>query len=160
MAKVSDIIEAMIKDMLKENDGFAKITRSELAKKVDCVPSQVTYVISTRFTNNQGYRVESRRGGGGSIKIYKVDVSNDIAGYIMHVVNSLGTSLSQHQADIFIRNFLDYEIIDYPTATLFRAATSDNSLEDIDDLGIRDQVRMRILKNMLVELLMNYDKKQ
>ena len=110
MAKVSDLIEEIIKEMMDENDGFAEITRGALAEMVNCVPSQVTYVLSTRFTNGQGYRVESRRGGGGSIRIYKIDLQNDLTGYIMHVVNSMGVALSQQQADVFIRNFVDYKI--------------------------------------------------
>lgn len=154
MAKISDVIEEMLKEIIDGNNGYAEITRGELAKKANCVPSQVTYVLSTRFTNSQGYRVESRRGGGGSIKIYKIDIANDNTGYIMHVVNSLGDSVSQQEADIYISNFKDYEILNDVEARLFLAATSDNSLEDIP-VDIRGNVRMKILKNMLVELLMD-----
>ena len=153
MAKITDLIEQIIDDMLDNNDGYAEIVRGELAERANCVPSQVTYVISTRFTSSQGYRVESRRGGGGSIKIYKVDISNDSAAYIMHVVNSLGDSLSQQQADVHIKNFHDYRIIDTDTARLFKAATSNSSLEDVE-ASLRGQVRMKILKNMLVELIL------
>ncbi len=157
MAKISDLIEAMIDEMLERNNGYTEITRGELARRANCVPSQVTYVISTRFTSSQGYRVESRRGGGGSIKIYKIDTGNDIAGYIMHVVNSLGDELTQQEADVHIRNFYDYGILRQELASLFMVATSDSSLEDIDT-SIRDTVRMKILKNMLVEMLINFDK--
>lgn len=154
MAKVSDLIEEMIKDLMDENDGFAEITRGDLAERANCVPSQITYVLSTRFTNGQGYRVESRRGGGGSIRIYKIDTENDHTGYIMHVVNSLGNSLTQQQAEIFIRNFLDYQVVSNLTARLMSAALSDRTLEDLPP-GIRDGVRMKIMKTMLIELLMN-----
>ncbi len=154
MAKVSDLIEEMIKEMMAANDGFAEITRGALAEKVNCVPSQITYVLSTRFTTGQGYRVESRRGGGGSIRIYRIDADNDISGYIMHVVNSMGTSLSQQQADVYIKNFLDYDIIEAETADLMSAALSDRALEDLEP-GLRDLVRMKIMKNMLVELIIS-----
>ncbi|NCC84473.1 MAG: CtsR family transcriptional regulator [Clostridia bacterium] len=154
MAKVSDLIEEIIKEMMDENDGFAEITRGALAEMVNCVPSQVTYVLSTRFTNGQGYRVESRRGGGGSIRIYKIDLQNDLTGYIMHVVNSMGVALSQQQADVFIRNFVDYKIIDAGTARLMATAMSDSALEDIEPV-LRGKVRMKILKNLLIELIIN-----
>ncbi len=154
MAKISDLIEEMIKEMMDQNDGFAEITRGELAERVNCVPSQITYVLSTRFTNGQGYRVESRRGGGGSIRIYKIDMQNDSLQYIMHVVNSLGQTLTQQQADIYIQNFLDYQVISPRIARLMSTAISDSSLEDIPP-SFRGLVRMKILKNLLVELLIN-----
>ncbi len=156
MAKISDIVEAMIKDLINSNNGFAEITRGELAKRANCVPSQVTYVLSTRFTSSNGYRVESRRGGGGSIRIYKIDTNHNQAGYIMHAVNSLGETLTQKQADIFIRNFYDYDVMDADTARLFMAAISDSSLDQVDGI-LRDTIRMKILKNMLVELLVNLE---
>ena len=72
MARLSDMIEDILKQMIEQNDGYVEITRSELADQVNCVPSQVTYVLATRFTNNHGYLVESRRGGGGWIWISRV----------------------------------------------------------------------------------------
>ncbi len=156
MAKISDVIEELIKEMMDENDGFAEITRGELAEKANCVPSQVTYVLSTRFTNGQGYRVESRRGGGGSIRIYKIDLHNSRASYVMHVVNSLGKELTQQQADVYIQNFLDYRIVSPAMGRLMATALSDSSLEDIPPV-YRGVVRMKIMKNLLVDLLINFD---
>jgi len=74
MARISDLIEDIIKQIIEQNDGRVEITRSELADRVNCVPSQITYVLATRFTNNQGYLVESRRGGGGWIRIRRVSL--------------------------------------------------------------------------------------
>lgn len=89
MARLSDVIECMIKQMLEDNNGSAIISRSVLAEQVNCVPSQITYVLSTRFTNGQGYLVESRRGGGGQIRIARIlHVSS--TEYLMHSINSLG----------------------------------------------------------------------
>ncbi len=153
MAKISDIIEEMIKDMMAENNGLAEFTRGRLAEEVNCVPSQITYVLSTRFTNGQGYRVESRRGGGGSIRIYKIDMANDSTVYVMHVINSLGRELTQQEADIYVKNFLDYKIINESTARLMLAALSDSTLEDISP-KLRPIVRMKILKNLLVEIVL------
>ena len=73
MARISDLIEVLIKQMIEENDGMVEITRAELADQVNCVPSQITYVLSTRFSCGQGYLVESRRGGGGMIRIRQVE---------------------------------------------------------------------------------------
>ena len=88
MARLSDVIECLIKQMIEDNDGYAIISRSVLAERVKCVPSQITYVLSTRFTNGQGYIVESRRGGG-EIRIAVKRVST--TDYLMHTINSLET---------------------------------------------------------------------
>ena len=152
MAKLSDVIEQMIKDMIDANEGVAEITRGELANKVNCVPSQITYVLSTRFTNGQGYIVESRRGGGGWIRIRRVDRFHDAASYVMHVLNSIGDGVSQQEADVYLKNFLDYDIIDAETAGLMQAAISDRSLTRVNAAD-RKTVRMDILKNMLTELV-------
>ena len=85
--RLSDLIEDFIKEML-ENDDEAIIQRNDLAGKFNCVPSQINYVISTRFTPTQGYYVESQRGGGGYIKIEKVNVTK--SSYLMHIINSIG----------------------------------------------------------------------
>lgn len=152
MAKLSDVIEQMIKDMIDANEGVAEITRGELANKVNCVPSQITYVLSTRFTNGQGYIVESRRGGGGWIRIRRVDRFHDAASYVMHVLNSIGDGVSQQEADVYLKNFLDYDIIDPETAGLMQAAISDRALTRVNAAD-RKTVRMDILKNMLTELV-------
>lgn len=150
MARLSDIIEAMLKEMIDDNNGSVEITRGELAEHFNCVPSQITYVLSTRFTNGQGYMVESRRGGGGWIRIHRLMNYDDPSTYVMHVLNAIGEELSQHQAEIFIRNFVDYQILDKARARLMRAAVSDHSLSLVAT-DIRDRVRMQILKQMLLQ---------
>lgn len=84
---MSNEIANMILRML-ENDGFTEIQRNELAQTIGCVPSQINYVISSRFTPEHGYIVESRRGGGGYVRISRV--SYDKGSALMHVVNSIG----------------------------------------------------------------------
>ena len=125
MARLVDVIEMMIKEMLDENNGAAVINRSDLAERVNCVPSQITYVISTRFTNGQGYIVESRRGGGGQIRISRVQ-RMPASSYLMHSINSLGDTISQQEAEIFLLNFVDYGVMDQKTARLIKAAISDS----------------------------------
>lgn len=151
MARISDLVEALIKDMIDQNDGWVEITRSELADRVHCVPSQITYVLSTRFTNNQGYLVESRRGGGGWIRIRRVSMTTPTR-YLMHTVNAMRDTLSQHQAEVLVRNFVDYDIINEREARLLMAATSDRALCAIEP-DRRDQIRMVVFKNMLTSLI-------
>jgi transcriptional regulator of stress and heat shock response len=151
MARISDHIEALLKQMMDQNNGSIEITRHSLADQVNCVPSQITYVLSTRFTNNQGFLVESRRGGGGWIRIRRVEMASPNL-YLMHALNAIGDSLSQHQADVLIRNFVDYNIILEREARLLSAATSDRCLSEVD-VAHKDRIRMIILKNMLTSLI-------
>ena len=151
MARISDSIEAILKKMIDQNQGSVEITRSELADIVKCVPSQITYVLTTRFTNGQGYLVESRRGGGGWIRISRV-VHDSPANYLMHALNNIGDHLSQHQSTVLVRNFIDYGVISKNIADLILAAVSDQALSDLEP-DIRDQIRMKIFKNMLTSLI-------
>ncbi len=152
MARLSDLIEETIKHMIEQNDGAVEITRSRLAEMVNCVPSQITYVLSTRFTNGQGYLVESRRGGGGWIRIQRIELGEDSA-YLMHALHSFGEELSQHEAEIYIGNFIDYGIIGPQDARLLRAALSDNALSQVD-VAQRAAIRMDLFKNMLTSLFL------
>lgn len=151
LARLVDVIEAMIKEILDENEGVAVINRSLLAEKVNCVPSQITYVLSTRFTNGQGFIVESRRGGGGQIRISRVR-KMDSTEYLMHTINSLGEDMSRQQAEIYLQNFLDYRIVTNEQAKLIMAAVSDNALSGVDS-DRKGTVRMDIFKNMLISLI-------
>lgn len=151
MARISDNIENLLKQMMDQNNGLVEISRNSLADHINCVPSQITYVIATRFTNDQGYLVESRRGGGGMIRIRRVKMATPTQ-YLMHALNNIGSSLSQHQAEVLVRNFLDYEIIHEREARLLVSATADRSLADIP-IELKDRVRMVIFKNMLTSLI-------
>jgi transcriptional regulator of stress and heat shock response len=151
MARISDHIESILKQMMDQNNGMVEFARNSLAGRVNCVPSQITYVLATRFTNDQGFLVESRRGGGGWIRIRRVEMASPTA-YLMHALNAIGDRLSQHQAEILIRNFLDYEVVKDRDARLLLAATSDRCLAEVD-IGQKDSIRMLILKNMLISLI-------
>jgi transcriptional regulator CtsR len=150
MARLSDIIEDFLKELINGTDGSVEIQRNELANRFNCVPSQINYVISTRFTNDKGYYVESRRGGGGYISIKRLNT--DSAGdYLMHIITSIGDKISQHTCGVFINNFVDYGIIDAREASLMKAATSDKALVEVST-DKKDDVRAMILKNMLTSL--------
>jgi len=153
MARLSDLIETFLKQLIDEMDGAIEIQRNELANHFNCVPSQINYVIATRFTNERGYYVESRRGGGGHIRIKRANMTNKGA-YLMHIISSIGNNLSQQNTEIFINNFIDYDIITEREGLLLKAATSDKVLGVIS-LPDRDIIRAAMLKNMLLSLIVN-----
>ena len=146
--RMSDMIEDFIKDLFEDED-MIEIQRNDLAQHFNCVPSQINYVISTRFKPSQGYYVESRRGGGGNIKIKKVNITK--SNYFMHIINSIGDVITAQEVDIFISNFLSYGLISEVEAKLLKVATSDNVLKL--PTQTKDEVRARIFKNMLVNLV-------
>lgn len=152
MAKLSDLIEAFIKQMINDTDGTIEIQRNELANQFNCVPSQINYVIDTRFTTERGYYVESRRGGGGHIKIRRVSIEHKGKNFLMHIINSMGDNISQQSAYVFINNFIDYEVISEREGMMLKAATSDKVLMAVP-VEVRGYIRASILKNMLVSLL-------
>jgi transcriptional regulator CtsR len=136
--------------MINDMDGSIEIQRNELANRFNCVPSQINYVISTRFSTDKGYYVESRRGGGGYISIKRLNTSST-GEYLMHIITSIGDKLSQHACEVFIQNFIDYDIVSEQEAGLMKAAISDKALVSVTP-EIRDETRAAILKNMLMSL--------
>ena len=147
--RMSDMIEEFIKELFSEDDEYIEIQRNDLAEHFNCVPSQINYVISTRFKPSQGYYVESRRGGGGYIKIKKVNMAKN--NYLMHIIASLDDQITSNEVDIFLSNFLSYKIISEKEAKLLKVATSDNILSLVHEN--RDKVRANIFKNMLLNLI-------
>lgn len=145
--RMSDLIEEFIKDLFDGNEEI-EIQRNELAEHFNCVPSQINYVISTRFKPSQGYYVESKRGGGGHIKIKKA--ANSKSDYLMYIIKNIGKQITSNEVDILISDFLSYGVIDQKEAKLLKVATSDNVLQLTKD--IKDEVRARIFKNMLINL--------
>ena len=101
--KTSDLISAFIKQLLEQQGGNVELRRNELAQQFDVVPSQVSYVITSRFTPEHGYVTESHRGGGGYIRIRQVEY-NDGNARIMHIVNSIGKSVNMFDTELFLKN--------------------------------------------------------
>ncbi len=145
--RVSDIIEEFIKELFN-NEEEIEIQRNDLAQKFNCVPSQINYVIATRFKPSQGYYVESRRGGGGHITIKKV--SNTKSDYIMHIIENIGEALQNSEAEILISDFLTYGLVTEKEAKLLRVATSDNVLDIPKEY--KEKLRASIFKNMLLNI--------
>ena len=151
MARLVDVIEAMIKDMIDENDGQATINRSILAEQANCVPSQITYVLSTRFSSGNGYIVESRRGGGGQITITRIRPVGP-ADYLKAIVDAVGDDLTQSQAKTFLTNAVSVGAMSSKEGAAIMAAVSDRSLAKVDS-EIRSVVRADIFKNALLGLM-------
>ena len=145
---LSDMIAGMIEEMLEAGGGVTEVRRNDLASRLGCVPSQINYVITSRFTPQRGYTIESRRGGGGGVTIRCVAPESSI--YPMHIVNTVGNTLSQRTAAVFIRNLLDYECISEREARLISGAISDNALGFPSP--VRDEIRARLFKSMLTNL--------
>ena len=128
--RMSDLVAQYILDMWEQQDGSAEIQRNELAGSLGCVPSQINYVITSRFTPEQGYIVESRRGGGGYIRISRVKMDRGTA--IMHIINSVGSSFDKASAEAMINNMLQRQMIDLQSAKLIAAALSDRTLAKVE----------------------------
>jgi len=144
---VSDIIASFIDEILSETDGTAELQRAELANRFNCVPSQINYVISTRFSPEHGYIVESRRGGGGYIKIKRIIMESDIL--IMHTINTINDRIDINTAAALIANLRQNNAISKDEANLIMSAISNNALRPISPEA-RNIIRASILKQMLM----------
>ena len=148
--KMSDLVAEYILKMLDESDGNAEIQRNELAGILGCVPSQINYVITSRFTPEQGYIVESRRGGGGYIRITRVAADRRVA--LMHIVNSIGDRISSAASQAILGNMSVQGLISEYDRILMSSALSDNVYSSVPQEQ-RDILRASIMKNMLITLV-------
>lgn len=147
--KLSDLIEEYIRDCIKDTNEL-ELRRSDLSRMFNCVPSQINYVISTRFVPEMGFYVESRRGGGGYIKIIKKDMSDESE--LATLIDKIGNKLSQSVVDVYLKDFVSYNILDEDKAKMIKVAVSNKSLEKVDKL-IRNDVRADIFKNLIINIL-------
>ena len=145
--RISDEITAYILHMLDQaDDGGAELRRNELAEELGCVPSQINYVLTSRFTPEQGYVVESRRGGGGYIRIRRGTT------LLMHTVNSVGHSLDASTARVVIENLAYQQAVSGEAARLLAAALSDQALRSVP-APQRDVLRAALCKQLLTALI-------
>lgn len=151
MSGLTNIIEVFIKDLLEQaEDGIIEIQRNELAEQFECAPSQINYVLTTRFTPYMGYYIESRRGGGGYIKIVKVDIdSNKDIGNI--IIDTIGESITKNKAYHIIDGFKEEEIISEREKDIIKAAIGDRAISNVK-YKYRNKLRADILKNILLIL--------
>ncbi len=154
MARISDTIEEFIKALIREAEGQIELQRNELADYFNCAPSQINYVLATRFNLDRGYYIESRRGGGGYIRVTRIDVDkND---YLLHLVTSkIGKNLSLHTAEAVIDRLREQDIISNREAALMKSAVSDKAIAI--PATLKDVIRAKVFKAMIVSLIAQGD---
>ncbi|KAA1039418.1 CtsR family transcriptional regulator [Macrococcus equipercicus] len=149
MKNMSDIIEQYLKQLLEQSGDVVEIKRAHIAEKFDCVPSQLNYVIKTRFTNEHGYAIESKRGGGGYIRITKIESSNQSA-FINHLKDMTGSQITQQNAEHIIEGLYQNELITLREKRLLLVTIHRDVL--YVDVPYRDHIRANILQNVLTVL--------
>ena len=145
---ISDKIECFITELLKEEDenDWLELKRNELASFFNCVPSQINYVIATRFNPQHGFIVESRRGGGGYLRIKRVANNNPLS----DTITSVGNSLSYPDAEAYVSYLMHTGVLKNENAAIILSGVSDNSLTIPQP--DKDRLRANIFKNMLSAL--------
>ena len=145
---MSDLIESYLKNVLLSNE-TVEIRRSEIADQFNCVPSQINYVINTRFTIQQGYVVESKRGGGGYIRIMKVNLVDE-----MDILNTLGDlippQLSVREANHLLQNLYENELISKREAQMMALMMEKDTFPV--SVKNRDEIRSNMMKKLIDNL--------
>ncbi|WP_295582420.1 CtsR family transcriptional regulator [uncultured Oscillibacter sp.] len=145
---ISDLIAEFLQSSLETSeDGVLEVQRSDLAQRFNCVPSQINYVMSTRFSPERGYIVESRRGGNGYIRITRVRVDRQTL--MMHVINSLGQRMDLPSARAIIGNLVQSGALEEELGRAVLAAVGDKALGAVPREN-RDAVRADILRQVLI----------
>lgn len=157
MSNLSDNIEYILKKMLEDNQGSIEFTRNDLAEQLNCVPSQITYVLQTRFTHDMGFIKESKRGGGGSIRIRQMDFDSPDE-QLAYQIKLLPKRLTQQEAYLIIENLAEQEVIKTNEMNIMKAAISHQSLRHIPT-GYIAELRTVILANMLLAILQDQRKR-
>ncbi|WP_315074832.1 CtsR family transcriptional regulator [uncultured Clostridium sp.] len=150
MARLSDIIEDFIKQMFNENrDNVIFIQRNELADQFRCAPSQINYVLTTRFTYERGYLIESKRGGGGHIAIKQLEYDDSNKREEM-INQSIGDTITYHNANALLNHLLESGVIEERECEIMKMAINDRSLTSAEN---KNKVRADILKAMIMIIL-------
>ena len=152
--RLSDTIEQFIKTMLVEETQEIELKRNELAEYFNCAPSQINYVLSTRFTPDHGYIIESRRGGGGYVRIVRMCERGE-GNLLDLLLKRVGNSIPEENACAIIAHLLDRKLVTTNEAKLMRAAVSRNALAL--PVSAKDVLRASVLKNMLEQVFRNLE---
>lgn len=149
--RLSDTIESFIKQMMQEEREEVELKRNELAEYFHCAPSQINYVLATRFTPDHGYVTSSQRGGGGFIRIVRIQRSeNDHIAYLLR--QRIGDSLDEQSAMILCKQLAEREIVPIDEAKTMCAALSSNALSVPVPEDLKNLLRAKIMKNMLLSI--------
>ena len=149
--RLSDAIEQFIKTMLTQDEPEVELKRNELAEYFGCAPSQINYVLSTRFTPDHGYIIESRRGGGGYIRIFRMQ--QDTREQLIYLLNErIGDSIDLLSATHLIQQLYERELITQDEMALMNAAISQQALSLPITPEMKNAIRARMLHAMLLEI--------
>ncbi|MCI9070743.1 CtsR family transcriptional regulator [Clostridium sp.] len=150
MARISDIIAKFINDMIEdEKSKEVIIQRNELADKFNCAPSQINYVLTTRFTTEKGYLIESRRGGGGYIIIKRIEY-NSKEKQLEQINQSIGDSLTYNSAILLIEHLYDRKLITKREFEIIKRSINDRTLGLAED---KNKLRAEMLKGIIMVIL-------
>lgn len=147
---LTDHIAQLIEEMLNESNGILELQRNEMANRIGCVPSQISYVISSRFTPERGYMIESRRGGGGCIRIVRKEMGKNE--YLMHFFFALGDEVDEATAVAFLKNLTENGYITDRELRISAAVISDAALSSLPPAQ-RKTVRASVLKQLVLSLM-------
>lgn|SRR5690625_633298 len=145
---MSDMIEEYLKKALQD-EGKIEIQRNEIAELFNCVPSQINYVINTRFTMQHGYNVESKRGGGGYIRIVKIQVNSN-TDLLERMSQIIGNHVTEKEGQVIIRTLYKNDLMTSREAQIMLAAIAQENYSG--NQLIDNQLRAKILLSM-IELL-------
>jgi len=147
---ISDIIEEYLKNILQANEKkMIEIKRSEIADQFECVPSQINYVINTRFTIERGYIIESKRGGGGYIRIFRIEHQDEFE-LIDDIIQMIQPKISQQNAFDILERLHEKKVLTNREKVIMASALERETLAVM--LPTRDELRARILTAMLTTL--------
>ncbi len=147
---LTDYIAQMIEEMLNQSGGTLELQRNEMASRLGCVPSQISYVISSRFTPERGYVIESRRGGGGCIRIVRKQLGRNE--YLMHFFCAIGEAIDENEALAYLKNLHGNGFISESECKIAYAAISGAALSNVSPVH-RSIVRADIFKQILLSLM-------
>ena len=149
--RLSDSIESFIKTLLNEESTEVELKRNELAEYFGCAPSQINYVLATRFSPDHGYLTESRRGGGGYIRIVRVVQSGSQR--LMYLVNDrIGDSLGEEECLRLISQLKEQRIVTADEAALMASAVSTRALSVPVPDSLKNAMRAKMMKSMLMTI--------
>ena len=154
MAQLSDSIEHFIKELMDE-DTQIELRRNELAQHFGCAPSQINYVLATRFSVDHGYIIESRRGGGGFVRIVRIQTGGSGENLLQSLLRRVGNSIDEDSACAIIIHLLDRKLITPREATLMRAAISKSAMAL--PISAKDMLRAAVFSNMLKQVFRNLE---
>ncbi|MBE6662731.1 MAG: CtsR family transcriptional regulator [Ruminococcaceae bacterium] len=147
---LTDTIAKLIEEMISEAGGSLELQRNDMAARLGCVPSQISYVITSRFTPERGYVIESRRGGGGCIRIVKKQMQRDE--YLMHFFYAIGDAIDERSAEAYLSNLLENGLINLREKNMITAALSGSALSDVLP-EFRNNIRAQIFRHIILSIM-------